>query len=88
MTSLRIFVKRGAIWRFHRLSRDAQKLPITVEWDRRTADRRSSDRGVHRQADAGMTADQDNRRKERRGEVPFTWDTAEFVVVDERDTSH
>ena len=59
LTSLRIFVKRGALWRFNRLRRDAQKLPISVEWDR--------------------------RKEDRRGCAPFTWDIAEFVVVDDHD---
>lgn len=75
MTSLRVFVKRGALWRFHRLTRDAQKLPISVEWCRRKVDRRSS----------AAPVDQDQRKHDRRGAVPFTWDTAEFVVVDERE---
>ena len=77
MTSLRIFVKRGAIWRFHRLTRDAQKLPITVEWDRRKEDRRAAASPVPRE----------QRKEDRRGEAPFTWNTAEFVVVDDRDGS-
>lgn len=73
---LRIFVKRGAIWRFHRLTRDARSLPISVEWDRRQEDRRSTQ---------ALVSD-DQRREDRRGEVPFTWDKAEFVVVDDRTT--
>jgi hypothetical protein len=72
--TLRIFVKRGAIWRFHRLSRDAQELPVSVEWDRRGEDRR-----------AARTPVADEQRKtDRRGAAPATWDTAEFVVVEER----
>jgi hypothetical protein len=73
LASLRIFVKRGAIWRFHRLTRDAKKLPITVEWDRRKEDRRAGAAPVN----------QDQRKDDRRGAAPFTWDTAEFVVVDD-----
>jgi len=70
---LRIFVKRGALWRFHRLTRDAQKLPVSVEWDRRRQDRR-----------AGSTpVSDDQRREDRRGEVPFTWNAAQFVVVED-----
>ena len=75
MTSLRIFVKRGALWRFNRLSRDAEKLQISVEWDRRKEDRRGSA--------APVTADQ--RKQDRRAAPPFTWEAAEFVVVDDRD---
>jgi len=68
---LRIFVKRGALWRFHRLTRDSEKLPVSVEWDRRYQDRRA--------ASADVPTDQ--RREDRRGAMPFTWDTAQFVVV-------
>lgn len=76
MTALRIFVKRGAIWRFHRLKRDAGKLPVSVEWDRRKEDRRA----------ASSPVPQENRREDRRGDAPFTWNTAEFVVVDDRES--
>ena len=72
MTGLRIFVKRGAIWRFHRLSRDARELPVSVEWDRRGEDRRA--------VTTGVAADQ--RQEDRRGAAPYTWETAEFVVVE------
>lgn len=75
MSALRIFVKRGAIWRFHRLKRDAKALPVTVEWDRRVEDRRA--------AAAPVATEQ--RRDDRRGDAPSTWDTAEFVVVDDKD---
>lgn len=73
MSMLRIFVKRGALWRFHRLTRDARSLPISVEWDRRREDRRSSSTPVS----------DEQRREDRRGEAPFTWDTAQFVVVED-----
>jgi len=74
LTSLRIFVKRGALWRFNRLRRDARKLPISVEWDRRKEDRRAAEAPVQ----------EDQRKEDRRRSVPFTWNIAEFVVVDER----
>ena len=70
---LRIFVKRGALWRFHRLTRDARSLPISVEWDRRSEDRRAVSAPVI----------DEQRREDRRGEAPFTWDTAQFVVVED-----
>jgi len=44
-----------------------------VEWDRRRTDRRS-----------GEPAESPNPRgAERRGSPPFTWETADFVVVEE-----
>ena len=73
MTALRIFVKRGALWRFNRLSRDAKSLPVSVEWDRRQEDRRAAEAPV---------AD-DQRKEDRRRTAPFTWDTAEFVVAED-----
>ena len=77
MTALRVYVKRGALGRFHRLKRDSQVLPITVEWDRRVEDRRASARPVP----------SDQRKVERRSAAPYTWDAAEFVVVDEDDAA-
>lgn len=73
MTALRIFVKRGALWRFNRLSRDAKSLPVSVEWDRRQEDRRAADAPVA----------EDQRKEDRRRAAPFTWDTAEFVIAEE-----
>ena len=72
MTALRIFVRRGAIRRFHRLRRDAEGLPVSVEWDRRQRERRT---------DAMPNATEQRRASDRRSEPPFTWDAAEFVVV-------
>jgi hypothetical protein len=71
MTALRIFVRRGAIRRFHRLTRDAEGLPVSVEWDRRKQDRRNQ----------AVPASTEQRGSDRRSEPPFTWNTAEFVVV-------
>ena len=68
---VRIFVKRGALWRFHRLTRDAKTLSVSVEWDRRLEDRRTAETPVP----------DDQRREDRRAVAPFTWDTAQFVVV-------
>jgi hypothetical protein len=59
-----IIVRRGALRRFDRLTRDASNVPVEVTWDRRVSD-----------ADAPP-------RAERRGKPPFTWDTADFVVVE------
>ena len=66
MTPVRIFVRRGAIRRFHRLTRDAEGLPVSVEWDRRQQERRTQS--------APPSTD-------RRSDPPYTWNTAEFVVV-------
>ena len=70
---VRMFVRIGALKRFHFLKQKTADLPVSVEWDRRRSDRRSDD-------DA---AGADLRKAERRAAPPFTWDTADFVVVEE-----
>jgi hypothetical protein len=70
---VRMFVRIGALKRFHFLKKKTADLPVSVEWDRRRTERRSDD-----QPDAPET-----RGAERRGMPPFTWETADFVVVEE-----
>jgi hypothetical protein len=70
---VRMFVRIGALKRFHFLKQKTADLPVSVEWDRRRTDRRSAD-------DAGSA---NVRKVERRATPPFTWDTADFVVVEE-----
>ena len=70
---VRMFVRIGALKRFHFLKQKTADLPVSVEWDRRRNDRRSDDHA----ASANV------RKAERRGDPPFTWDTADFVVVEE-----
>ena len=72
--ALRIFVKRGAHRRFNRLQLDAERLQVSVEWDRRKGERRKVE----------APTDGDQRKADRRADPPFTWDAAEFVVVDDR----
>ena len=68
---LRIFVRRGALRRFHLLNRDTSEMPVSIEWDRRVQDRRSSD-GV---------PEAERRGPDRRQSPPFTWQHADFVVA-------
>jgi hypothetical protein len=75
MTPLRIFVRRGALRRFHRLKQESEGLAVAVEWDRRMGERRAEPL-----AQPELT---DRRRAERRREPPFTWRAAEFVVINE-----
>jgi hypothetical protein len=70
---LRIFVKKGAHRRFNRLQLDSERLQVSVEWDRRKGERRK----------ASQLTDADKRKTDRRGTRPFTWELAEFGVVDE-----
>jgi hypothetical protein len=70
---VRMFVRIGALKRFHFLKQKTADLPVSVEWDRRRTDRRSGE-------EAGSA---NVRKSERRGAPPFTWDTADFVVVEE-----
>ena len=37
ISAIRIFVRRGALWRFHRLRRASANLAVSIEWDRREA---------------------------------------------------
>ena len=70
---VRMFVRIGALKRFHFLKQKTADLPVSVEWDRRRDNRRSGE--------AGGSANL--RNGERRGAPPFTWDTADFVVVEQ-----
>ena len=67
---VRMFVRIGALKRFHFLKKKTADLPVSVEWDRRRDDRRSEEEG----RTAGG---------ERRSTPPFTWQTADFVVVED-----
>ena len=69
---VRMFVRIGALKRFHFLKKKTAELPVSVEWDRRRSERRGA---ADDRAHPG-TAD-------RRGSPPFTWETADFVVVEE-----
>ena len=83
MTPLRIFVRRGALRRFHRLKQEAEGLPVKVEWDRRLRDRREAAASPAETPAPPTPTPTEQRRAERRREPPFTWRAAEFVVVDE-----
>lgn len=71
-----IVVRRGALRRFDALTRKTADLPVTVSWDRRTIDRRTS----------RESAPVELRSRERRKTPPFTWEAADFVVVDTPET--
>ena len=66
-----LIVRRGALRRFHKLSKKTADLPVNVMWDRRTGERRSTSNGN----------EQDRRRTERRQMPPFTWDLSDFVIA-------
>jgi hypothetical protein len=73
---IEIVVRRGAIRRFDALKTRTSELPVVVTWDRRTDQRKGKD-------DADATSAKRNRRQtDRRREPPFTWDLADFVVVE------
>jgi hypothetical protein len=67
-----IIVRRGASRRFDSLLRKTADLPVVVSWDRRTEDRRA----------VRESAPVERRSGDRRKAPPFTWDVADFVVVD------
>jgi hypothetical protein len=67
-----IIVRRGASRRFESLKRKTADLPVVVSWDRRTEDRRES----------RQSPPVERRSSDRRKTPPFTWEAADFVVVD------
>ena len=70
---VRIFVRIGALRRFHALTQKTTDLPVEVSWDRRRSDRR----------DLPASSEGERREADRRQKPPFTWDAADFVVVEE-----
>src|SRR5687768_569111 len=73
MTPVRIFVRIGALKRFHMLKEKTSALPVEVVWDRRRQERRS----------ASASAASERRAQDRRQQLPFTWEVADFVVAEE-----
>jgi hypothetical protein len=71
--TVRLIVRRGALRRFDRLTRDTRELPVTVAWDRRQGGERAS----------SGKAEQERRDADRREAPPFTWEAADFLVVSE-----
>jgi hypothetical protein len=69
---IQMVVRRGALRRFESLKEQTSELPVVVTWDRRVSDRRAS------QADIAG----ERRRTDRRQAPSFTWDLADFVVVE------
>lgn len=67
---VRIFVKIGALRRFHLLSQKTADLPVEVAWDRRRGNGDGAGRTPEGQPD-------------RRQKPPYTWEAADFVVVEE-----
>jgi len=80
-SNLRIFVKKGATRRYERLKRDSGSLPVTVEWDRRAGDRRDP-----AEAPGAESVGLPSRKGDRRTAPPFTWELADFVVVESSDS--
>ena len=66
-----IIVRRGALRRFDRLQKTITDLPVKLSWDRRQ-ERRESFRGIERE----------QRHEDRRKTPPFTWEAADFLVVE------
>ena len=70
--AIQIVVRRGALRRFDSLKRATAELPVTLTWDRRLAERRSPE---------GSATDE-RRKGDRRQNPQFTWELADFVVVE------
>ena len=67
-----IIVRRGALRRFDKLQKTTTDLPVKLSWDRRLHDRRRSSSAIERE----------QRQEDRRRNPPFTWEVADFVVVE------
>src|SRR5688572_14310434 len=72
MKPLRIVVRRGALRRFDALTCKTAQLPVVLSWDRRTEDRRTS----------CESTPVERRSVDRRATPPFSWEVADFVVVE------
>jgi len=70
---IEIVVRRGALRRFDSMTRKTAELPVEVTWDRRTEERRAP----------AESASVERRSGDRRKEPPFTWQAADFVVVED-----
>ena len=73
--TVKIFVRIGALRRFDALKTKTADLPVKIEWDRRRGERRRSP----------ATVDSNKRISDRRRQLPFTWEAADFVVVEEEE---
>jgi len=69
-SALEIIVRRGALRRFDAFKRKASHLPVKLTWDRRVTPPASV-------PPAGVP--------ERRQREPFTWELADFVLVERPD---
>jgi hypothetical protein len=68
-----LIVRRGALRRFDKLKRATAELPVKLSWDRRLGERRTAAGDVNRER---------RRQSDRRKKPPFTWGSADFVVVE------
>jgi hypothetical protein len=69
-----LIVRRGALRRFDKLRHATAELPVRLSWDRRLRERRAP----------GGNAASERRQGDRRRKPPFTWSTADFLVVESR----
>jgi hypothetical protein len=63
--------------RFDSLKKATADLPVTLTWDRRLAERRTESSG----------ATEERRRTDRRQKPQFTWELADFVVIEPNDSN-
>jgi hypothetical protein len=71
---IELIVRRGARSRFKALKHKAESLPVKVVWDRRKHERRAA---------GGRPGALDDRRStDRRQHPPYSWQVADFVVVE------
>ena len=66
-----LVVRRGSLRRFASLKKRTDKLSLEIKWDRRLVDRRTKTAQPRTEL----------RRNQRRGQPPFSWGTADFLIV-------
>jgi len=74
---LELIVRRGALRRFATLKQKSKGLPVKVTWDPRQVDRRAS----RAEKVASTDREQERRGSDRRQKPPFTWETADFLLI-------
>jgi hypothetical protein len=72
-----MIVRRGAVPRFEALKEKTRHLNVEVVWDRREGNGPDA---------AAAAVKRDQEFADRRGDPPFTWKVADFVVVVPRST--
>lgn len=70
LPTIEIIVRRGALRRFDKLKKNTADLPVKLSWDRRV------------QEPQPLPGEGQRDYGKKRASPPFTWEVADFVVVE------